>query len=86
MIGLPREGDATLALPIVSSMMDGLTVRGIVEGDSFPNDFLPELIALYEAGRFPVDRMITRYPFDRINDAIADMHDGKCVKAVLSFD
>lgn len=52
MIGLPREGDATLALPIVSSMMDGLTVRGIVEGDSFPNDFLPELIALYEAGRF----------------------------------
>lgn len=85
MIGLPKTADATLALPIVSSMIDGLTVRGIMEGDSFPDDFLPELIAHYEAGRLPVDRIVTRYAFDRINDAIADMHAGKCVKAVLTF-
>lgn len=86
LIGLPRSADATLALPIVTGMTNGLTVRGILEGDSDPAEFLPELIAYHAAGRLPIDRLIKRYRFDQINEAVDDTHHGTCVKAVLVFD
>ena len=39
-----------------------------------------------KAGKLPFDRFVTRYPFDKINEAIADGHHGKCIKPVLVFD
>ena len=63
----------------------GLTIRGIIEGDSDPESFIPELIEQYRAGRFPVDRLVSTYPFELINQAIADQHSGKCVKVVLTM-
>ena len=86
LIGVPRPVDSHLPVTIVDAMTFGITVRGILVGDSQPDVFLPKLIDLYEQGRFPVDRMITTYRFDQINEAIADTHHGKCVKAVLLFD
>ncbi len=61
----------------------GLTIRGILEGDSDPDTFIPELIGHYRAGKFPVDRLVATFPFPEINQAIADQHHGKCVKVVL---
>lgn len=63
----------------------GLTIRGILEGDSDPDSFIPELIEHYRAGHFPVDRLVTTYPFAEINRAVADQHSGKCVKVVLTM-
>lgn len=85
LIGVPGAMDAALPVPLVQFITMGGTVRGIVEGDSDITGFLPELIAHYEAGRLPVDKFITRYPFDQINQAIDDAHHGKCIKAVLTF-
>ena len=31
----------------------------------------------------PIEKFSTTYPFDQINQAIADAHSGKCIKAVL---
>ncbi len=64
-------------------LMNGITVRGIIQGDSTPRDFLPELIGLFLTGRFPVDRLVTTYPFARINRAVRDAHEGTAVKPVL---
>jgi len=64
-------------------MAAGLTIRGIVEGDSDPDVFIPELIEHYRAGRFPFDRLIRTYKFDQINQAIHDQHGGTVIKAVL---
>jgi aryl-alcohol dehydrogenase len=66
--------------------MNGLTVKGVIEGDSQPQTFLPELVELFTAGRLPFDRFVTRYRLDQINEAINDAHSGKCVKAVLTID
>ncbi|WP_433667693.1 zinc-binding dehydrogenase [Nocardia sp. CA-136227] len=63
----------------------GQTIRGVVEGDAEPATFIPLLIELYRAGRFPLDRMITTFPFDKIHDAVAATQDGTAVKAVLTF-
>ena len=58
-------------------------MRGIVEGDSVPDVFLPRLVELYERGRFPVDRLMTFYDFDQIEQAAHDAERGKTIKPVL---
>lgn len=77
---------AVLPLDILATMTGGRTIRGIIEGDADPQTFLPRLIDLYRQGRFPVDRLITRYPFDRINDAVRDSESGTAIKPVLMMD
>lgn len=64
-------------------IMNGRTVKGIIEGDAIPDLFIPKLIELYTQGRFPFDKMITFYPFDDINRAVEDMEKGAVVKPVL---
>ena len=65
------------------SILNGRTIKGIVEGDSNPDVFIPQLVDLYMKGRFPFDRIITFYPFDQINNAAEDSEKGKVVKAVV---
>lgn len=72
-------------LTIGSFDLGARTIKGVTEGDSNPKVFIPKLIEAYEQGRFPVDRLIKRYPFDKINEAVADSSDGKCIKAVLTL-
>lgn len=67
-------------------MSGGRTIRGIVEGDADPKRFIPQLIALHQAGRFPFDRLIRFYPFDAINDAFHDSESGVAIKPVLLFE
>ena len=69
----------------MQTILNGRTVRGIVEGDSIPDIFIPQLIELYKQGRFPFDRMIKFYPFDQINQAADDSEKGRTLKAVLRF-
>lgn len=61
----------------------GLSWRGVIEGDSNPPDFIPELIEYYRKGQLPVEKIIAHYPFERINKAIHAMEDGSVVKPVL---
>ena len=67
----------------MNSIMFGRTVRGIIEGDSIPDIFIPQLIELYRHGRFPIDKLVTFYPLNEIDQAIKDMDSGKVVKPVL---
>ena len=64
-------------------LMNGRTVKGILGGDAIPDLFIPKLIELYSQGRFPFDRLIKYYPFDEINQAVADMEKGHVIKPVL---
>jgi aryl-alcohol dehydrogenase len=66
-------------------MIRGLSVRGIVQGDSVPDEFIPRLVDLHLRGRFPFDKMVAKYPFEKINEAIADQAAGKVVKPVFTF-
>jgi len=75
--GTPLPGDVNTLVTF------GHTIKGIIEGDSDPDVFLPELMAHFQAGRLPVDRMVKTWPLAEINAAIAAQHRGECVKAVL---
>ena len=64
----------------------GRTLSGVIEGDADPKRFIPHLIDLHREGRFPFERLITTFPFDRINDAIAAAESGAVIKPVIVFD
>jgi aryl-alcohol dehydrogenase len=85
LVGVP-PGGSQLHLPLDFAITFGLSVRGIIEGDSDPEAFIPELLALHQTGRLPFDRLITTFPFDQINAAIAEQQAGRVVKVVLLMD
>jgi aryl-alcohol dehydrogenase len=67
------------------SILNGRSVTGIIAGSSLPQVFLPALLDLHTAGRFPVDRMISYFPFGQINEAVTAVRRGEVGKAVLVF-
>jgi aryl-alcohol dehydrogenase len=67
----------------MTHLLFGRTVRGILQGDSKPKKFLPELVRLHKQGRFPIERLIRHYPFAEIETAVSDMESGSVIKPVL---
>ena len=68
---------------IADLMIGGKTIRGIVEGDSVPDQLIPRLVDLYLAGEFPIDRLVRTYSFDAIDQAVADAESGAVIKPIL---
>lgn len=75
--------DAVIQLPANDFMQSCKTLMGVVEGDSVPDVFVPQLLDLYMQGRFPFDRLVQFYDFDQINQAAADAESGAVVKPVI---
>ena len=72
--------EVTLDMPTI---MFGRTVRGIIEGDSVPDQFIPALVELYKQGRFPIDKLVRYYSLEEINDACEASAKGDVMKPVL---
>ncbi|MQB07934.1 NAD(P)-dependent alcohol dehydrogenase [Agrobacterium tumefaciens] len=70
----------------IGSFLFGRTLIGIVEGQSIPSDFLPELIEHWERGRFPFDKLVQFYELDEINEAMADSESGKVIKPIVRMN
>lgn len=83
LVGVPPRADCAVSVNLAGVITFGHRIVGIVEGDSDPDCFIPELVAMYRAGAFPFDRLVRTYPLAQINEAIADQARGDCVKAVL---
>ena len=75
--------DATLDIAANAFMQSCKTIMGVVEGDSVPDVFVPQLLDLYMQGRFPFDRLVKFYDFDQINQAADDAESGATVKPIL---
>ena len=67
----------------MNGLLFGRTVRGIIEGDSVPDIFIPQLIELWRQGAFPFDRLIKFFPMSEIENAARGSEDGSVLKAVL---
>jgi aryl-alcohol dehydrogenase len=89
---LPRRGicglvgavapntEVTLNMDLI---MNGRAVRGIIEGDAIPELFIPRLLDLHVAGKFPFDRLIEYFPLEEIDHAVEEMESGRVIKPVL---
>jgi aryl-alcohol dehydrogenase len=82
-LALVGVGAPELPISVRNVIGGGKTIRGVVEGDAVPQDFLPRLLALHRERRLPLEKLIRKYPFDEINQAFADAASGAVVKPVL---
>ncbi len=84
--GLP-PADAALAVNIVALVAEERTLKGSYIGTCVPTRDIPRYIALYRAGRLPVDRLVTGYlSLQDINRGFDDLHAGRAVRQIIRFD
>ncbi|KJM65518.1 NAD(P)-dependent alcohol dehydrogenase [Pluralibacter gergoviae] len=81
-VGAPKLGTRA-SFDINNMILGGRRIIGIVEGDSVPKIFIPQLIDLYMQGKFPFDRLVKYYPLSGINQAAQDSIDGSTLKPIL---
>lgn len=85
-IGLPHP-EQRLNIPAVSLAPEERTVKGSYMGSSVPRRDLPRYIALYQAGKLPVDALLTRIiHLEEINEAFDALANGEVVRQVVRFD
>jgi aryl-alcohol dehydrogenase len=70
-------------IEIDSMTMVGKTIIGVLEGSADPHTFIPRMIALWQAGQFPFDRLIEKFPLSQINEAEQSSLAGGVIKPVL---
>lgn len=83
--GLPPPG-AALALPLVQLVAEERSVKGSYIGTCVPTRDIPRYVALYRAGKLPVDRLMSgKLTLDQINEGFDRLHEGKAVRQVIEF-
>ncbi|KAK3385788.1 chaperonin 10-like protein [Podospora didyma] len=83
-IGAP-PAKAKVNVDVASFFYQNKNWVSVIEGDSFPPKFIPELIELHQAGRFPIDRICKVYPIEDLDQAMSDMKAGTVIKPILQF-
>ncbi len=84
--GLPPP-DAALAVNVVSLVAEERTLKGSYIGTCVPTRDIPRYVALYRAGRLPVDRLMSgSLTLDEINVGFDRLHAGSVVRQIVRFD
>lgn len=85
--GVAPQTQATSSVNLFELAMWQKEVRGVVFGAANPRFDIPNLLALYGAGRLKLDELVTRtYLLDQINQGYQDMLDGHNIRGVVVFD
>jgi Zn-dependent alcohol dehydrogenase len=83
--GLPHPS-RQFAVPAVSLVAEERVVRGSYMGSAVPLRDLPRFVALYQAGRLPVDKLLThRLALEDVNEGFDRLADGHAVRQVILF-
>jgi alcohol dehydrogenase len=83
--GLPPP-DAALAVNVVSLVAEERTLKGSYIGTCVPLRDIPRYIALYRAGRLPVNRLMSgKLALADINSGFDRLHSGEAVRQIIEF-
>jgi S-(hydroxymethyl)glutathione dehydrogenase/alcohol dehydrogenase len=83
--GLSPNGTST-NIPGARLVREEKTVMGSYYGTSDPAKDFPKYAELYHTGKLPLDQLVSHhYSLDQINEAYADMLDGKSTRGVVVF-
>ena len=83
--GLPPP-TAGFTIPQVNLVAEERTVKGSYVGTCVPVRDVPRYIALYRAGRLPIDRLLSgTLSLDEINEGFDRLRDGRAVRQVIVF-
>jgi len=83
--GLPHPS-AAFPLPVTHLVAEERTLKGSYIGTCVPTRDLPRYVALYRAGRLPVDKLLThRLKLDDINAGFERLRTGQAIRQVVVF-
>jgi alcohol dehydrogenase len=82
-VGLPNPADP-FTIPAVQPVAEAKTLIGSYMGSAVPARDIPRYIALWRAGRLPVERLLTGVrPLAEINEALDALASGQAVRQIL---
>jgi alcohol dehydrogenase len=71
-------------LQAVSLIAEERTVKGSYVGSCIPSRDVPRFVAMYKAGRLPVDKLLSeRITLDDINPALDRLHRGEAIRQII---
>jgi NDMA-dependent alcohol dehydrogenase len=87
MTAIPKLDVNIVPLLLVDFIQSCKTLKGLLYGGMNPRASMPMLLNLYRNGSLKLDELITqRYRLDQINDAFADMREGRNIRGIIEFD
>lgn len=82
-VGLPNP-DQNLSIPALSLVAEGKTLMGSYMGSSIPSRDIPRYLALWRAGRLPVEKLLTSVsPLRQINALMDHLHEGTAIRQII---
>lgn len=84
LVGAPAPG-TEVSFEVGASLLKGWRFRTIIEGDSVPQVFIPQLIQLWKQGKFPIEKLSKTFAFAEINEAFEASAAGEVIKPILVF-
>jgi alcohol dehydrogenase len=82
-VGLPNPAEM-LSIPALSLVAEGKTLAGSYMGSSIPSRDIPRYVALWRAGRLPVERLLTSVsPLSDINMLMDRLAGGTAIRQVV---
>ncbi|OBI38150.1 alcohol dehydrogenase catalytic domain-containing protein [Mycobacterium sp. E2238] len=85
-VGLPPP-DARITLSPLGFVAEGRSLIGSYLGSAVPSRDIPRFVALWQAGRLPVEALVSSsIRLDEINEAMDNLADGTAVRQLIRFD
>ncbi|WP_298195978.1 alcohol dehydrogenase catalytic domain-containing protein [Novosphingobium sp.] len=82
-VGLPNPAEQ-LSINALSLVAEGKTLMGSYMGSSIPSRDIPRYIALWRAGRLPVERLLSSVgTLEEINELMDRLAEGKAIRQVI---
>lgn len=84
LVGAAKPG-TEVTFEIGASLVKGWTFKTVVQGSSVPQVFIPQLVQLWQEGRFPFEKLVRDYRLEDINEGFDDSRRGNTIKPVIIF-
>ncbi len=82
-VGLPNPSEM-FSIPAVSLVADAKTISGSYMGSAIPARDIPRYVALWRAGRLPVERLLTSVnPLSAINELMDELAAGRAIRQIV---
>ena len=82
-VGLPNPAE-NLEINALSLVAEGKTLSGSYMGSSIPARDIPRYVALWRAGRLPVEKLLTSVsPLDDVNELMDRLASGEAIRQIM---
>jgi len=86
MTAVPKLEINMVPLALVDMIQSCKHLKGLIYGGMNPRASMPMLLSMYRNGHLKLDELVTRrYRLDQINDAVADMREGRNIRGIIEF-